>query len=153
MKRHDKRTELNSEVREKFENVDRKMIWLVLTEAWCGDAAQSIPIINKMAEVNENIELRLILRDQNLELMDQFLYNGKSRSIPKLICIDKETLEVLGHWGPRPQEAQDMYNTLSDSSEMAYQEVAEHLHKWYADDKANEIQHEFFHAIDEWVRE
>ena len=62
------------------------MDWLVLTEAWCGDAAQSLPIINKMAEVSDNITLRLILRDENLDVMDQFLQNGRSRSIPKLIC-------------------------------------------------------------------
>jgi len=152
MKRHDKRTELRPDVIEKFEKVERKMIWLVLTEAWCGDAAQSVPIINKLAEASGKIELRLILRDQNLDLMDQFLYNGKSRSIPKLICIDAETLEVLGHWGPRPQEAQEMYDTLRGSSDLAYQEVAEYLHKWYADDKGTEVQQEFYYLIDEWER-
>lgn len=152
MKRHDKRTGLSDKLKERIRSVDRKMIWLVLTEAWCGDAAQSIPIISKMAEESEKIDLRLILRDQNLEVMDEFLHNGKSRSIPKLVCLDAETLEVLGDWGPRPQEAQEMYDTLRGSSEMAYQEVAEHLHKWYADDKGNEVQQELYYLIDEWER-
>ncbi|REL32801.1 thioredoxin family protein [Rhodohalobacter sp. SW132] len=152
MKRHDKRTDLTDKVIEKLQQVDRNWIWLVLTEAWCGDAAQSIPIISKMAEESENIDLRLILRDENLDVMDEFLHNGKSRSIPKLICLDADTLEVLGSWGPRPHEAQEMYDTLRGSSEVAYQEVAEHLHKWYADDKGNEIQQEFYYLIDEWER-
>ena len=150
MKRHDKRTELNEELIDQLDQVDENWIWLVLTEAWCGDAAQSLPIINKMAEESDNITLRLILRDENLDLMDQFLQNGRSRSIPKLICINADTLEVLGDWGPRPQEAQALYDSLRSDTDMKYQEVAERLHKWYADDKGQAIQKEFVHAIDEW---
>lgn len=152
MKRHDKHTELNDELVERLEDVDNKWIWLVLSEAWCGDAAQSLPIINKMAEFNDNITLRLILRDENLDVMDQFLQNGRSRSIPKLICIDADTLEVLGEWGPRPQVAQELYDTLRNDTDMKYQEVAERLHKWYADDKGDAVQKEFIHAFDEWER-
>lgn len=152
MRRHDKRTELKEEMIEKLNQVDRDFIWLVISEAWCGDAAQSIPMINKMADQNDHIKLKLILRDQNLDVMDQFLQNGKSRSIPKLICLDAETLEVLGDWGPRPQVAQELYDDLRNNSDLQYQEVAEHLHKWYADDKGEEIQQEFYHLIDEWER-
>jgi hypothetical protein len=151
MKRQDKRTDLNDELTERLSKVDTDWTWLVLTEAWCGDAAQSLPIINKMADTNDNISLRLILRDEHLEVMDQFLQNGKSRSIPKLICIDSDTLEVIGDWGPRPQEAQELYDSLRSDSEMPYQEVAERLHKWYADDRGQAIQNEFIHAIDEWM--
>ena len=142
MNRIDKRTGLSEEVIEKLETVDRQMIWLVLTEAWCGDAAQSVPVINKMAEASENIHLRLILRDENLEIMDQFLFRGKSRSVPKLIMLDAETLEVLADWGARPTEAQELVDTMTGSENMAKQEVAEHLHKWYADDNAQQIQKE-----------
>jgi len=150
MKRHDKRADLKEDLVNRLDQVDEEWIWLVLTEAWCGDAAQSLPIINKMADVSDNITLRLILRDENLDLMDQFLQNGRSRSIPKLICIKADTHEVVGDWGPRPQEAQELYDDLRSDSERPYQEVAERLHKWYADDKAHAIQKEFIHAIDEW---
>lgn len=150
MKRHDKRSELLPELAERLNKVERPMIWLVLTEAWCGDAAQLVPIINKMAEASPNIELKLILRDDNLEIMDQFLTNGRSRSIPKLICLDAESLEVIGEWGPRPGKAQLLYDSLKDSGDIAYQEVAEYLHKWYADDKGEEIQKEFLPLIEEW---
>jgi hypothetical protein len=152
MKRHDKRTELNDELVDQLGQVDENWIWLVLTEAWCGDAAQSLPIINKMAEESDNLTLRLILRDENLDVMDQFLQNGRSRSIPKLICINADTLEVLGDWGPRPQVAQELYDSLRSDTDLKYQEVAERLHKWYADDKGEAVQKEFIHAIDEWER-
>jgi len=150
MKRHDKRTDLNDELVEKLDDVNDEWIWLVLTEAWCGDAAQSLPIINKMAEASDNITLRLVLRDENLDLMDQFLQNGRSRSIPKLICINAKTHDVVGDWGPRPQEVQQLYDSLRNDTDLKYQEVAEKLHKWYADDKGQEIQKEFIHAINEW---
>lgn len=150
MRRHDKRTELKDPLAEKLQRVDRNLIWLVLTEAWCGDAAQSVPIMNKMAEQTDKIALKLILRDQNLDVMDQFLFNGKSRSIPKLVCLDAETLEVIGDWGPRPNEAQELYDDLRNNSDMEYQEVAEHLHKWYAEDKGEEMQEEFMTLIDQW---
>lgn len=153
MNRHDKRTDLREDVIQKLQSVDKKWIWLVLTEAWCGDAGQSVPIINKMAKLNENIELRFILRDENLEVMDQFLHNGMSRSIPKLICLDAGTLEVLGEWGPRPQIAQEMFEAIQDSSEITKREAKEFLHKWYADDKGDAIQQEFMYVIDEWIQE
>jgi len=150
MNRHDKRSELTTDLFEKLSNVDRRMIWVVITEAWCGDAAQTVPIINKMAEASDNIDLHLIFRDENLDVMDQFLYNGKSRSIPKLICLDADTMDILGDWGPRPEPAQRLYETLRTDPDMPTQKVAEILHKWYADDNGHEIQKEFFQLLDEW---
>lgn len=142
MNRLDKRTELNEELVSKLKEIERQQVWLLLTEAWCGDAAQSVPVINKIAEVTDNIHLKLLLRDENLDIMDQFLQRGRSRSIPKLIMLDAETLEVLGDWGPRPAEAQELYDTMKASGNVAKQEAAEHLHKWYADNKSQQIQKE-----------
>lgn len=150
MDRLDKYAELNPDLEEKLKNLQRKYIWLVITEGWSGDAAQNLPIINKMAEVTPNIELRLYLRDENLELMDQFLTDGKSRSIPKLICIDANFREVIGTWGPRPETAQEIAKDLKNVSESSSREGAERLHKWYADDKNQEIQEEFLMLIDQW---
>lgn len=150
MNRLDKRTELKPELVEKLSNFNRRVIWLVLTEAWCGDAAQILPVLQKMAEVTSNIELKFILRDENLEIMDEFLTNGRNRSIPKLICVDAETCEVLGEWGPRPELAQDLYLSLRNQSGLLYQEVAERLHKWYADDKTEAVQNEFVQLLDRW---
>ena len=68
---------------------------------WCGDAAQILPVINKMAEVSDKIDLRIVLRDDNENLMNLFLTNG-TKSIPKLIIIDKATNKVINDFGPRP---------------------------------------------------
>lgn len=150
MKRIDKQVELSDELKERLQGVERPMTWLVLTEAWCGDAAQSVPAIQKMADVTEMIDARYILRDQNLDIMDQFLTNGTSRSIPKLICLDSESKDVLGTWGPRPAEAQELFDTLREREHFSYKDVAEKLHKWYADDKTRSIQSEFLEKLDEW---
>ena len=147
MKRHDKRTELNEDLISKLKEINRQQIWLLLTEAWCGDAAQLVPVINKMAEVSDNINLRLILRDENLDIMDQFLFRGKNRSIPKLLILDAETLEVISEWGPRPVEAQELFNTMHGSGDLIGQEVKEYLHKWYADDKSQQVQKEIFELL------
>ncbi len=150
MKRLDKQITLNEELRERLQKVEREMVWLVLTEAWCGDAAQIIPLLEKMAEASGKITLKFILRDENLEIMDQFLTHGSSRSIPKLICLDGETLEVLGDWGPRPEEAQDVFNGARNIPNIASQEVAERLHKWYATNKTKSAQEELLTLLDEW---
>lgn len=77
---------------------------IVLTEDWCGDAMVNVPILLKIAE-KANIDVRMLLRDQNLELMDQYLTNGTARAIPIFIFIDEAGNEVAV-WGPRAPEAQ-----------------------------------------------
>lgn len=149
MNRLDDQVTLNTSLQEKLENLDASWIWLVITEGWCGDAAQNIPAINKMAEVASNIELRFILRDENPEIMDQYLTNG-SRSIPKLICLDAESLEQIGTWGPRPSSIQEKAMEWKDDPEISMEEWAEKLHKYYADDKTEELQQEFEELIEEW---
>lgn len=150
MRRLDKQIQLNDDLAEKIHQINRELTWIVLTEAWCGDAAQLIPLINKMAQLNPNITLRFLMRDENLEIMDQFLTNGRSRSIPKLICIDTESLEVIGEWGPRPEAAQTMYDELRSDPDLPYSLIAEQLQKWYADDKTKSAQVEFIQLISEW---
>lgn len=149
MKRLDSQVTLNDSLKEKLENLDKEWIWLVITEGWCGDAAQNVPAINKMAEVSPNIELKLILRDENLEIMDQYLTNG-SRSIPKLVCLDADSLEEIGTWGPRPAVIQEKAMQWKDDPEISKEDWAEKLHKWYADNKTAEQQKEFEQLIQEW---
>lgn len=149
--RWDKRGKLDIELIEKLDSFPRKMIWLVLNEGWCGDAAQTLPFINKMAEVSENITLRFILRDQNLDVMDEFLTNG-GRSIPKLIALDPESLDVIGTWGPRPKEAYDLYKIQRNDPDIPNEKAVENLHLWYAKDRGKSIQQEFLELLDEWSR-
>ncbi|MGK0363427.1 MAG: hypothetical protein ACI85O_000472 [Saprospiraceae bacterium] len=150
MRRLDKTTRLSPETLEKLEKIDKPQLWLVLTEAWCGDAAQIVPVMNKMAEVQPNITLRFILRDENLEVMDAFLTNG-GRSIPKLIVTVGEDNEVIKDWGPRPSEVQEIV-TLSktelaaieddESRKIHTQAEKYNVQKWYAADKTKQIQEE-----------
>lgn len=89
---------------------ERNWRGVVLTADWCGDAALCVPIIQRMAEQG-NIELRFLIRDENLELMDQYLTNGTSRAIPIFIFIDQDGEEVRV-WGPRSPEVQEMVDQL-----------------------------------------
>ena len=150
MKRQDKQISLNESLKEKLENLGSNWIWLVITEGWCGDAAQNIPVINKMAEAAPNIELKFILRDEHPEIMDQYLTDG-SRSIPKLVCLDAESLEEIGTWGPRPAVIQEKAMQWKEDPEISKEEWAEKLHKWYADNKTEEQQKEFEQLIEEWT--
>ena len=114
MKRLDKTIKISEETILEFQKVKEPQTWLVITEGWCGDAAQNIPVINKIAETTDKINLKVVLRDENLELMDLFLTNG-GRSIPKLIALDKDN-NVIDSWGPRPTVATKMvadYNRCS----------------------------------------
>lgn len=151
MNKWDKRARLTPETMESIAKIDRPITWLVITEGWCGDAAQIVPVLHKMASENENISLRLILRDEHLDIMDAFLTNG-GRSIPKVLILDTNTLEVLNSWGPRPTEMQAMMMdvkaksaTIEDTLEKKKlsQEAAQQLHLWYAKDKAKTTQQEF----------
>ncbi|MFJ5717359.1 thioredoxin family protein [Neobacillus sp. NPDC093127] len=96
---------LTSEDKDQLETLrTQNLRAIVLTEDWCGDALLNNPILMRIAEA-AGMELRFVLRDQNLELMDQYLTNGTSRAIPIYIFLNEEGREV-GVWGPRAPEVQ-----------------------------------------------
>jgi len=134
MKRWDKTVKVSEEVRKKIGNSDKKVTLLVLTESWCGDAAHIMPVINKVAELNDNIDYKVVLRDENDALMNQFLTNG-GKSIPKLIAIDNETNEVVNTFGPRPSVATEMVNNYKAEHGKLTPEFKEDLQRWYNKDK------------------
>jgi len=134
MKRLDKTLKISDESVSKIKDFAKKVSWLVLTESWCGDAAQTMPMMNKVAELNENITLRVILRDENLDIMHRFLTNN-SMSIPKLIMVSDETGEVLGEWGSRPSIATQMVNDYKNEHGMLTPEFKEEQQVWYNKDK------------------
>ena len=115
--------------------------WLLITETWCGDAANSVPVIAKLAELNPSIQLRVVFRDENPELIDHFLTKG-GRSIPKLIGLDDQ-LNVLFDWGPRPEELQTIYWNWRDKEDREpYKEFQVEMQKWYNENKSIAIQKE-----------
>jgi len=144
--RLDKTMQVTDEVQLKLEQLTKEYLWLVITEGWCGDAAQILPIINKMALVSDKVELRIILRDDNEEVMNMFLTNG-TKSIPKLIIIDKESGEVINHFGPRPQGAKQLILDYKAEHGVVDETAKIELQKWYLHDKGVSTQNEIMELM------
>ena len=120
--------------------MSKKYTWLVISEGWCGDAAQLLPIMSKMAEVSENIDFQIVLRDDNDELMSQFLTNG-GKAIPKLIILD-ENNNLIADWGPRPEPARKLIADYKAANGLVDEPVKIELQKWYLQDKGITTQNE-----------
>ncbi len=134
MQRLDKKAVLEESAIKKIKDFKKPVEWIVLTESWCGDAAQVLPYVNKIASLNDNIDLKIALRDEHLDLMDQHLTNG-GRSIPKLIMLDKETKKVLNTFGPRPSTATKMVEDYKNRYGALTSEFKKELQIWYTKDK------------------
>lgn len=134
LKRWDKTLKVADYQVEKISKFDKKITWLVLTESWCGDAAHLMPVMNKVASINKLIDFKVVLRDENMELMNSFLTNG-NLSIPKMIVIDDTSGEVLNSFGPRPSEATRLVNSYKEEHGKLTPEFKEDLQRWYNKDK------------------
>ena len=134
MKRWDKTLKVSDEQVDLINQSNKKITWLVLTESWCGDAAHLMPVMNKVASLNDSLDFKVVLRDENLELMNSFLTNG-NQSIPKMIAIDSKSGDVLNTYGPRPSEATQMVNDYKEAHGKLTPEFKEDLQKWYNKDK------------------
>lgn len=150
IKRILKTTDAIPEITETLACFNEKITWLVIAESWCGDAAQNVPVMQIMAEVNPNITVRVILRDENPELMNQYLTNG-GKSIPKLICLD-ENLNELGTWGPRPQFLQDWLKKEKANPTMEMSALKEQFQVWYTKDKGQTLQKEMLLLMKGWLK-
>ncbi len=146
MNRLDKKMVVTEEVIKKIMNLKKNYLWLVLSEGWCGDAAQLLPIINKMASVSQHIELKVAFRDENESLMNLFLTNG-NKAIPKLIIIDKEAEEVVGSWGPRPKAAADLIKSYKQQYGVIDETAKTELQLWYLHDKGISTQNEIIELM------
>lgn len=149
MTRLNKTVKIDADLSKMVRDYGKTMHWVVITEAWCGDAAQNIPYIAKLAETVPNVELELVYRDQNSDFMDGYLTNG-ARSIPKFIGFDRESGEELFVWGPRPEPVQQMvmeYKDLLDHEKLPFDQFAERIHGWYAKDKNETLRTELLHIF------
>ena len=151
MKRLYNTTEIIEELKKETIDLKNEWIWLVITEAWGGDAAQNNPVIAKIAEINPNIELKFILRDENPDVIDAYLTNS-GRSIPKLICLDSKTLEEIGTWGPRPEAAQKRVTKDKSDPNVSHEEMVKNNQLWYLKDKTISVQNEFLELINKWMK-
>jgi hypothetical protein len=145
MQRLEKTVSLGEALSTALNKLDTAYTWLVLTESWCGDAAQSLPVMALIEQACPLIELRILLRDENLDVMDQYL-TGSSRSIPKLICIEKNGLKELFTWGPRPEEVQNLAMELIAQG-VSKEEKSLAVQKWYTADKTLSLQEELLELV------
>lgn len=141
MDRLDKKMVISEENIQKLISLRKDYIWLVLSEGWCGDSAQLLPIFNKMAGLSEHIELKIVFRDENEKLMNAFLTAG-AKSIPKLIIIDKKKGDVVGDWGPRPKGAAALIKSYRQQYGMIDETAKTELQLWYLHDKGLTTQNE-----------
>jgi len=130
----------SADILKQLKELKHKAYWLVLTEHWCGDASQVLPVLSAVADLSGGkIEMKLVYRDKNDPLMNAYLTNG-TKSIPKLIQLD-EHFNVTGIWGPRPTVAQKLVKELKANPATAAN-YANELHLWYAKDKQQSIEKE-----------
>ncbi|MEY3585868.1 MAG: hypothetical protein RLZZ243_932, partial [Bacteroidota bacterium] len=140
MKRIEKTTILKEELKNLISSIQEPMTWVLISEAWCGDAAQIVPVLGKIAAESELIDLQIILRDEHLDIMDQYLTNG-GRSIPKLICLDQENREIFV-WGPRPAAIQQVVNDTKAEGITDHAVLVERIQYAYNEDQTHSIQQE-----------
>lgn len=147
MNRWDKTANVSDYLKNAVRAIQEDQLWLVITEAWCGDAAQNIPYLVKLADLNSRIQLRFILRDEHPEVMDEYLTDG-ARSIPKMVAMTADLACELFTWGPRPQSAHELVmDYKNDSKGLSYQEFSQTLHLWYAKNKNQELEAELLPLI------
>ena len=146
MQRLNKTVVLSESLKVAVNQIQFPQTWYVLTEAWCGDAAQNIPVLAAIAKLNPLVDLQLLLRDENADLMDLYLTNG-GKSIPKLIAVDGAFNEIF-NWGPRPAGAQHMMEEYKKNPVKSFKEFAEDIHKWYAADKTSSVQKELLDILE-----
>ncbi|MFT6054173.1 MAG: hypothetical protein ACJAS3_000469 [Roseivirga sp.] len=149
MKKWTKIGKLAPELVQKVTALNQPLTLLIITEGWCGDAAQNLPFIQKLSELNSKLEIKVILRDEHPEVINEFLTEG-GKSIPKVIALDSASLNVLGDWGPRPAPIQAEFLENKITQARTGKEFTEHLHFWYAKDKGVTFQSEFLAILDLW---
>ena len=138
--RLEKHFKLSEELSSTINLINEKQYWIVITESWCGDSAQILPIIAKAAELNDNISLQIILRDNNPQIMELYLTNGKSKSIPVFIGFNSSEKEIF-RWGPRPETAKNLVADLRTAG-ADNTEVNKQLHLWYGRNRGKDFEKE-----------
>jgi hypothetical protein len=145
MKRLDKTIKISEETIAEINTINEPQTWLVIAEGWCGDAAQNLPVINKIAATSDLINFRVVLRDDNEDLMNLFLTNG-GKAIPKLIALDKDN-NVIDTWGPRPTVATQMVADYKAEHGVIDAKFKEDLQVWYNKDKGLSVQADFVKLV------
>lgn len=148
MNRLEKTIQISEDVSSKLQQLNNHYIWLVISEGWCGDAAQILPILDKMAHTSDKkIDLRIVFRDENEELMNNYLTNG-GKAIPKVIIICKEAGIVRADWGPRPKGASELMAKHKREVGVIDEKIKTDLQLWYLADKGISVQQELVEIME-----
>mgnify|MGYP000078865302 CR=1 FL=1 len=134
----------SEDLQKAMDAIDEPQLWMVLTEPWCGDSAFLLPVLAEAAALSDDISLRILLRDDNLDVMDQYLTDG-SRSIPKMAAFGEDG-EELFTWGPRPEGARQKFAELREQYDDKM-EMVKRLVAYYEDGAWRETDTELAAAV------
>ena len=151
MKKWDKIFKVSDELVQNLNKLEDDWTWYVITEGWCGDASQIIPVVSKIAYQSNRVELKLLLRDENPDIMSKYLTNG-GMAIPVLVAVNNRTGEELPHWGPRPKSiGERLVQYRKDNPEISKSELSKELHLWYAKDKGMSTQKDIHDLVNQFM--
>ena len=128
---------ISEKLKEVVSQISKPQTWMILTEDWCGDSAQNIPYLYRTSQFTDNIEIKILYRDENLDIIDSYLTNG-GRAIPKLVAFDEDGTELF-EWGPRPEKAK-MLVTQWKSEGDTQDQFNEKLHLWYGRNRGKDLE-------------
>lgn len=148
MERIEKRAALNDQLKTTMDQLAHPQQWILLTETWCGDSAQNLPVIGKAAEyAGDHIQLTIVLRDRNTHLIEQYIPEF-GMGIPRLLVLDEQD-QLLAQWGARPQPAQAFIDKWkADPENVDKKEVQKDMQLWYAKNKHQALQDELVGLIE-----
>lgn len=141
-KRLTKKVKLSAELTSKIESINGMLFFILINEPWCGDGAFTQAFIHNLASVSKGkIDLKIILRDSNLNIMENYLTNG-GMAIPKLVCLDENLKEIMT-WGPRPKALKSQLEEWKKDAGFDNQAKIQQVYEWYIKDKNQSIETEF----------
>lgn len=147
--RHYDKCEIPAEAAHRLEQM-KPLTILVLTEPWCGDSLAIFPVVRKMAETAGGWTIKVLTRDENPELMDQFLTRG-GRAVPIFLFLDTGGALLL-RWGPRPKAAQDIFEQYRQrfiEGKMEKMEIIKKIRNFYSKDRGQSIINELLSTFEE----
>lgn len=142
---------IDSKLYNEMQQTKVKQIWVCITEPWCGDASQIVPGLFLIASCSPNVDFKILLRDSNAEVMDNYMTNG-GKSIPKLVVLKADSLEEISNWGPRPASIQKIVEEKKNDTSMSFGDKVRMIHGWYEQNNSSDLQEEFITIVKGWKK-